>query len=54
MPDWIASVQRMARQRVTLLRDIEIDVGASWAGLYEMSPDKHAILGPPRAATTCT
>jgi sarcosine oxidase, subunit beta len=45
-PDWIASVQSMARQRVTPLRDIEIDVGASWAGLYEMSPDKHAILGP--------
>jgi sarcosine oxidase subunit beta len=44
-PDWIGSVQRMARQRVTPLRNIEIDVGASWAGLYEMSPDKHAILG---------
>ena len=44
-PEWIAAVTRMARQRVTPLRDIEIDVPASWAGLYEMSPDKHALLG---------
>ena len=24
---------------------VEVDAAASWAGLYEMSPDKHAILG---------
>ncbi len=44
-PEWMGSVTRMARQRVTPLRNIEVDVGASWAGLYEMSPDKHAVLG---------
>jgi glycine/D-amino acid oxidase-like deaminating enzyme len=24
---------------------VPVDLGASWAGLYEMSPDRHAILG---------
>jgi sarcosine oxidase subunit beta len=43
--EWIAHVTAMASRRVPLLRDIEIDVAGSWAGLYEMSPDKHAILG---------
>jgi sarcosine oxidase subunit beta len=42
---WISAVTRMAYQRVPALRNIEIDVAASWAGLYEMSPDKHAIVG---------
>ena len=31
------------------LRRIPLDPLASWAGLYEMSPDRHAILG--RAAS---
>ncbi len=44
-PAWISAVTRMARQRIPPLRNVEIDPGASWAGLYEMSPDKHAILG---------
>jgi sarcosine oxidase, subunit beta len=43
--DWIADVTRMARERVPTLEDVPVDVAASWAGLYEMSPDKHAILG---------
>jgi sarcosine oxidase, subunit beta len=43
--DWISGVTRMAHERVPTLQDIPIDVAASWAGLYEMSPDKHAILG---------
>ena len=42
---WISDVTRMALERVPTLEDIPIDVAASWAGLYEMSPDKHAILG---------
>jgi sarcosine oxidase subunit beta len=44
-PDWVSAVTRMAHERVPTLQDIPIDVAASWAGLYEMSPDKHAILG---------
>jgi sarcosine oxidase subunit beta len=35
----------MAHDRVPTLHGIPVDAAASWAGLYEMSPDKHAILG---------
>jgi sarcosine oxidase subunit beta len=45
-PAWVRQVTSMARRRVPVLRRAEIDPEASWAGLYEMSPDKHAILGP--------
>lgn len=44
--EWLTAVTLMARRRVPVLRDIAVDAGASWAGLYEMSPDKHALLGP--------
>jgi len=44
-PAWIDDVTRIARERVPVLRDAVIDRGAAWAGLYEMSPDHHAILG---------
>ena len=40
----------MAHARVPVLRRATIDRAACWAGLYEMSPDKHAILG---AAAEC-
>jgi sarcosine oxidase subunit beta len=43
--DWLSAVSRMAHERVPTLQGIPVDVAASWAGLYEMSPDKHAILG---------
>jgi sarcosine oxidase subunit beta len=49
-PAWIEEVAAMGRERVPALRGAEIDRGACWAGLYEMSPDKHAILG---AAPEC-
>lgn len=45
-PEWLADTARIARERVPILRDAPIDAASSWAGLYEMSPDKHAILGP--------
>jgi sarcosine oxidase subunit beta len=44
-PSWIDRVTEIARTRVPALRGIAIDRGGCWAGLYEMSPDRHAILG---------
>jgi glycine/D-amino acid oxidase-like deaminating enzyme len=44
-PAWIDAVTAMARERVPTLRAAAVDRPASWAGLYEMSPDKHAIVG---------
>ena len=44
--DWIETIRKMTTYRVPAIKDIPIDQAASWAGLYEMSPDKHAILGP--------
>jgi sarcosine oxidase subunit beta len=44
--EWVASVQGEAVRRVPLLRDLRIDRNACYAGYYEMSPDKHAIIGP--------
>jgi sarcosine oxidase subunit beta len=43
--EWIAQVKSMAASRVPLLEDIAIDVACCRAGLYEMSPDRHALLG---------
>lgn len=42
---WVEAVTAKAHARVPCLRRAEIDRGACWAGLYEMSPDKHALLG---------
>ena len=42
---WIPAVTAMARDRVPSLRNLAIDRDACYAGLYEMSPDNHAILG---------
>jgi sarcosine oxidase subunit beta len=44
-PSWLSDVTALAHARVPILRGVPIDPAASWAGLYEMSPDKHAILG---------
>jgi sarcosine oxidase subunit beta len=42
---WIASVFEKARSRVPCLSRTSIDRERCWAGLYEMSPDVHALLG---------
>jgi sarcosine oxidase subunit beta len=42
---WLPRVLDFARARAPRLLDIPIDPAACWAGLYEMSPDHHAILG---------
>ncbi len=45
-PAWVRQVTAMAHQRVPVLCRAAIEPAACWAGLYEMSPDQHAILGP--------
>jgi sarcosine oxidase, subunit beta len=44
-PAWVDAVTAKAHARVPVLKGVPVDREASWAGLYEMSPDKHAILG---------
>ncbi len=44
-PAWIDAVAATARERVPCLAEAEVDRGGCWAGLYEMSPDGHALLG---------
>ena len=42
---WLSEVVAKAHARVPCLSGAEIDRDACWAGLYEMSPDRHALLG---------
>jgi sarcosine oxidase subunit beta len=42
---WLGTVVEMARERVPCLARASIDRERCWAGLYEMSPDGHALLG---------
>lgn len=44
-PGWIDIVAAKSRDRVAALRDVEIDRSLCYAGLYEMSPDDHVIVG---------
>jgi sarcosine oxidase subunit beta len=44
-PAWLEEVRVKAVARVPALAAVPIDPRRSWAGLYEMSPDQHALLG---------
>jgi sarcosine oxidase subunit beta len=44
-PSWLEEVARKKDALIPALRGLPLDPAAAWAGLYEMSPDKHAILG---------
>jgi len=43
-PDWTRAVVAAARARVPALATVAVE--STYAGLYEMSPDEHALLGP--------
>lgn len=55
-PHWLRNVLRMTRERMPCLEYVPID--DCWSGLYEMTPDGHALLGPVRdnvyVATGCS
>jgi sarcosine oxidase subunit beta len=42
---WLEGVVARAHHRLPSLVEAQIDLERCWAGLYEMSPDRHAILG---------
>ena len=42
-PAWLPELLARTHARVPALRDVPIETG--WAGLYEVSPDGHALLG---------
>ncbi|MFQ3610821.1 MAG: FAD-binding oxidoreductase [Fimbriimonadales bacterium] len=42
---WLPKVLARAHYRVPILREASVDRARCWAGLYEMSPDKHVIVG---------
>ena len=44
-PAWLDDIAARAPRHVPALRGVAIDRARSWAGLYEMSPDHHALLG---------
>lgn len=44
-PGWMKEVEAATRSRVPALAGVAVDGAAAWGGLYEISPDKHAILG---------
>ena len=44
-PEWMTEVEAATRRRVPALAGVAVDRAAAWGGLYEISPDKHVILG---------
>jgi sarcosine oxidase subunit beta len=44
--DWVERILTRAAGRVPAFEHLEVDPRKAWAGLYEISPDHHAILGP--------
>ncbi|HEX7193024.1 MAG TPA: FAD-dependent oxidoreductase [Thermoanaerobaculia bacterium] len=44
-PPLVPDIESIAHERVPCLRDVPIDRAGSWSGFYEMTPDRHAIVG---------
>ena len=42
---WFGEIGRRSARRIPAIRAVTVDRAGSWGGLYEMSPDRHAILG---------
>ena len=45
-PSFIEKILTRAAARVPCLIDAEVNPRRGWAGLYEMTPDHHSIIGP--------
>jgi sarcosine oxidase subunit beta len=45
-PGFIEKILTRAAARVPRLAEAEVNPRRAWAGLYEMTPDHHAIIGP--------
>jgi sarcosine oxidase subunit beta len=44
--DWLPRVTARAHRWIPALRQVKVDRAMCVAGLYEMSPDRHVLLGP--------
>jgi sarcosine oxidase subunit beta len=45
-PGFVEKILTRAANRVPRLAEAEVNPRRAWAGLYEMTPDHHAIIGP--------
>ncbi|HEX8181019.1 MAG TPA: FAD-binding oxidoreductase [Pyrinomonadaceae bacterium] len=45
-PAFVEKILTRAAARVPCLAEAQVNAGRAWAGLYEMTPDHHAIIGP--------
>lgn len=45
-PAFLHFVRPLAYRRIRCLAEVPIDVDLCWAGLYELTPDHHGIIGP--------
>lgn len=45
-PAFVEKILTRAASRVPVLAEAEVNPRRAWAGLYEMTPDHHAIIGP--------
>lgn len=43
---WMETILEVAVERFPYLADMPLDDRAAWAGTYDMSPDRNAIIGP--------
>jgi sarcosine oxidase subunit beta len=44
-PSFVEKILTRAASRVPILAEAQVNAGRAWAGLYEMTPDHHSIIG---------